>query len=311
MSSNNVVIVFGPTGNVGSATARTARDHGAKVILAMRDTMKKVPGIDTEEEKRDGFERVQADLTQPPTIVAAVEQWKAKSAFIYRTHGVADNMKAALEALKSAGIQFVVLLSSYTVTGDPKEISPSELVPYIHAQVEINLEEIFGPEGYMAVRPGSFATNTKRWADQIRDGQVKLYYPNAKFDYVTPADIGLVCGSFLAKGRQDTASFEYVFGPERISQAEAAKAIAAALGLSITIESISQDEEINSLIGGGFPEIVAKYVVTRLKDLGEGQSLWYNQDRMEHVAKNFERLTGKPPMALQTWAEQSKNFFSS
>jgi uncharacterized protein YbjT (DUF2867 family) len=39
------VIVFGPTGNIGSITAQTASKKGAKVYLAMRDPKKTIPGL--------------------------------------------------------------------------------------------------------------------------------------------------------------------------------------------------------------------------------------------------------------------------
>ena len=37
------VIVFGPTGNIGSVAAVTAQEKGAKVYLAMRDPKKTIP----------------------------------------------------------------------------------------------------------------------------------------------------------------------------------------------------------------------------------------------------------------------------
>jgi uncharacterized protein YbjT (DUF2867 family) len=39
------VIVFGPTGNIGSITSQTAGKKGAKVYLAMRDPKKTSPGL--------------------------------------------------------------------------------------------------------------------------------------------------------------------------------------------------------------------------------------------------------------------------
>lgn len=67
------VIVFGPTGAVGSAAARTAASLGAEVTLAMRDTAKVIPGLDDEKEKNGAFERTQADLTNPDTSVSRTD----------------------------------------------------------------------------------------------------------------------------------------------------------------------------------------------------------------------------------------------
>ncbi|KUM66854.1 hypothetical protein ACN42_g132 [Penicillium freii] len=90
--------------------------------------------------------KIQADLTGPGSVAAAVNESRAKRAFIHLAFGSSDHTKTTLEALKSAGIDFVVFLSSYTVLGEARDVEPSDIIPYIHAQVEINLDEIFGPE---------------------------------------------------------------------------------------------------------------------------------------------------------------------
>ena len=54
------VLVFGASGSVGQATAIEARRRGAKVWLAMRDINKAVKKLD-EDEKKGGYERIQAD----------------------------------------------------------------------------------------------------------------------------------------------------------------------------------------------------------------------------------------------------------
>ena len=112
------VLVFGPTGAVGSAVAVEARKRGAKVGLAMRDTSKKIQGIE-EEGNKDSYIRVQADLSKPDTIDHAVKVSGAKSAFVYVVHQAQDSMRSSFEALKSAGVSYVVLLSTLKVTDPP------------------------------------------------------------------------------------------------------------------------------------------------------------------------------------------------
>lgn len=77
------VLVFGPTGNVGSIVACTAQQQGAKVFLAMRDTGKPIPSLSALQESDGGFERVQADLMDPVSVRSAVEKTKATAAFVY------------------------------------------------------------------------------------------------------------------------------------------------------------------------------------------------------------------------------------
>jgi NAD(P)-dependent dehydrogenase (short-subunit alcohol dehydrogenase family) len=73
------VIVFGPTGAVGRAVAIEASKRGAKVWLAMRTTDKAINGINREDEERGAFQRVQADLFDPESVVKAVKESGAKA----------------------------------------------------------------------------------------------------------------------------------------------------------------------------------------------------------------------------------------
>ena len=56
------VIVFGPTGNIGSVAAQTASKKGATVYLAMRDPKKAIPGL-TKEAEESGFFLVSRSLS--------------------------------------------------------------------------------------------------------------------------------------------------------------------------------------------------------------------------------------------------------
>jgi hypothetical protein len=191
------VIVFGPTFSVGSFVARTAQQLGAKMFLAMRDTTKTIPGLTADAEKAGEFERVQADLTQPDTVTTAVQLSGAKRAFIYRANGMPDHMRSTLTALKSASIEFVVFLSSYNITRDPYDVKPDDIIPFIHAQIKINLDEVFSADHYITIHPSGFAYNLLRFKDSIVSGELKMYGPMFKIDIVTPVDIGQVSGTVL------------------------------------------------------------------------------------------------------------------
>lgn len=176
------VIIFGPTGNIGSVTSKTAAEQGAEVYLAMRDTSKEIPGLD---EKAGTFKRIQADLTNPDSVKEAVKSSGAKRAFFYSAHGSPDHMRSTIEAMKDGGIELPIFLSSFTVAGDGaklREVPQSELIPYLHAQVEIQLEEVYGLGNFVAVRPGGFATNNLRYKEYIKKGEVPLFGGSFKAD---------------------------------------------------------------------------------------------------------------------------------
>ena len=133
--ASNTVIVFGPTGGVGSVVAIAAHENGAKVVLAMRDTSKSIPGLSSEHESSGSYERVQADLLNAESVSNAVRSTSAKSAFIYLAHGAPDHMRKTIEALKDGGIEFVVFLSSFTVDGKLEDIPQTEIISWMHAGV--------------------------------------------------------------------------------------------------------------------------------------------------------------------------------
>jgi uncharacterized protein YbjT (DUF2867 family) len=306
------VIVFGPTGAVGSAAAHTAEELGAKVVLAMRDPEKPIPGLDAEMEKQGSFERVHADLTKPDTVHDAVYTTGAKYAFIYCAHGMPDNMKSTIEALKSSGITLVVLLSSFTVQGDPKAIPPTEIVPYLHAQVEVNTGEIFGGDGFVAVRPGSFASNAFQYKAGLMKGEVKIYGPDARIDCIVPEDIGRVCGTILAKGPPDKQRAISLLGPELMSQRDSVQILAKALGKNPQIKSANEQEAYKMFVEeGGVQAPVAEYMISIAGRPVSGDLEVFGYPVKEEELSNIQKYSGEKATTFHEWVEQNKQIFVS
>lgn len=304
------VIVFGATGQVGSAVARNAHHYGAKtVVLAVRDLQKPVPGLSLDEEEKLGFQRFQTDLSKPDTVGAAVEKTGAKSAFIYITHSSSDHMKATIEALKSGGITFVVFLSTNTIRGDLRDVPPDQYIPWAHAQVEINLAHVFGQDGYMAVRPAYFASNAFRWKNMISAGEVRLAYPEAKFDWITSEDMGCVSAAFLAG--QTGASIQGrnsidIYGPELISQRDAIGIIGKWIGKDIKATEVSHDEALSIFVEEvGLRAPLAKYLLDGMKMVAEGKDSLYKKED----ASNVKRYAGKEPMTFEEYVKENKQGF--
>ena len=147
------VIVFGPTGAVGGAVASEAGKR-----LAMRDINKPIDAITSDQERDGNFTRVHADLSDPESVKQAVQRSGAKAAYVYLVF-VPGGLKGALQAMKDAGIEYVVFLSSFTIkkNTDVRDIAPEAFIAYAHAQAEAVLEDI--GMAHTALRPGSFASN--------------------------------------------------------------------------------------------------------------------------------------------------------
>lgn len=301
------VIVFGPTGSVASVVALTAQEQGAKVHLAMRDTKKIIPGLNAESEKAGSFERVYADLTKPETVAAAVKSTGANRAFFYLAWGTPDHMKATLQAMKSAGVEFVVFLSSYTIEGELDEIPPSEMIAYAHARVEMSLDEVFGPETYVALRPGGFATNLLRYKEDIKSGEVRIFKPDdVMMDHITPTDMGRAGGVILVKGPQKGQTKVYLYGPKVLSQGEAIPRVGRVLGRSVRVTAVDEQEALELYSASGMPRPLAEFMVRKSKG-GPGE---FKRPEYEQGVENVKLYAGRPALGLEEWVEANKELFT-
>lgn len=310
--ASRTIIVFGPTGAVGSAAARTAEELGAKVVLAMRDIKKPIPGLEADKEKQGNFERMEADLTKPDTVRDAVTTTGAKYAFIYLAHGTSDHMKATIEALKSAGIELIVFLSSFTVQGDLKAIQQSEAIPWVHAQVEINLEDTYGADGFVALRPGSFASNTSQYKGGLLKNEVEIFAPDALVDCIVPEDIGRVGGTVLAKGPQDEQRKIILYGPTLLTQRETVAILAEALGKDPKIVIADEEMAYKQFVEErGVPPFLAKYMISRAKAVGDGGKQVFGYPVNEEELVNVEKYSGRKGTTFKDWAGKNKQMFAA
>lgn len=301
------VIIFGPTGQIGCVAARTAGELGAKVWLAMRDTSKAIPGLSENAEKSGSFQRVRADLSEPESLSQAVKTSGAKRAFIYLHHGSRDGMKGIFEALKSAGIEFVVFLSSFTIPidKDKRDIPQAEVLPYIHAQAEASLDDIFGEDHYVAMRPGAFITNLLQYKEGINAGEVSLYGGVFEQDNVVPTDMGRVAANVLVNGPKNGQKKVYVYGPDARSITESVVKIGQLLGKDVKVTNQTREEAYENYIKAGLPDFFAKYMCevlsTRGPEKGDGIFPHY-----EEGVKNVELYTGRPSTTFEQWVADNR-----
>lgn len=307
------MIIFGPTGQIGSVAVKTALDQGAKVWLAMRDTNKDIPGLERNTNTSGSFEKVQADLQDPETVKRAVETSGAKRAFIYYAHGCPDGMRATIEALKSGGIDFVVFVSSFTIPMNQglRDIPASDYIPYVHAQVEANLDDVFGDDHYVALRPGAFASNLFAEKKGIAAGEVSLYGGGFQQDNISPADIGRVAGNVLISGPRNGQKKVYIYGPEIRSLHDSIAQIGKVLGKDVKITAQSREEALNGRIESGIPEHIAAYLIKVLGTSGTDKGSGERFPKYDEGVSNVKLYTGKPSTSFDDWIRDNKAAFST
>jgi len=306
------VIVFGPTGNIGSIVARTACKKGAKVYLAMRDPKKTIPGLSQEAEQAGKYERLQADLTDAGSIRAAVQKSGAQAAFLYLAMGSPDHMLSAFQALKDGGVQQVVFLSSFTVPEDGLEtIDPADLISYIHAACELSMRKVFAKEQLVAIRPGSFATNALQHKAGIDDKEVKILKSERTADWITNDDMGEVSGTVLVEGQRDGQDAIYLFGPEMVSQKSGFEIIGKVLGEEIKVVDVDAEEALKEYVRGGLPEPIAKYLISAIEKTGSATDFMVlAPGKHEEGVANVKKYTGHPALGFEEWVGRNKSMFT-
>jgi uncharacterized protein YbjT (DUF2867 family) len=306
------VIVFGPTGNIGSITAQTASKKGAKVYLAMRDPKKAIPGLSKDAERAGNYERLQADLTDAESIRTAVQKSGAQAAFLYLAHGSPDHMLSAFQALKDGGIQQVVFLSSFTVPKDGLEdVQPADMISYVHTQAELSLRKVFAKEQLVAIRPGAFATNALNNKAGIDARKVKIVSPQWQSDWITNDDMGEVCGTVLVEGQRDGQDVVVLFGPEMLSQKSAFQIIGKVLDEEIEVVKGDGEEALQEYVSSGMPEPIAKYLISIIEKTDpNGLAMGLEPGKHEEGVANVEKYTGHPALRFEEWAGRNKSMFT-
>ncbi|KAF5702602.1 hypothetical protein FMUND_13416 [Fusarium mundagurra] len=302
-------IIFGATGAVGRAAALEAQSRGAKVTLAMRNTKKPIPGFTPDLEKKLGFTRVQADLSDPQSIERAVSESGATVAFSYILFEAEDGLLGTYNAMKRAGITHVVLLSWFCVTenGGAKPSSEAdEILAVVHGKAELALAE--SGIAYTVIRPAYFSSNIRmleEW-DEVKSGQLELAHPDASFDYLAPEDVGALAGARVAATPPSKELVISQCGPELLSQRTAWNVVSEGLGMDISIKEINSDEHREKLRSRGFPEPMIKSAVERLADLARDPASLYEPEMYKEASMNFRKYTGRQPTTFKAWVDKHR-----
>ncbi|KAL6248841.1 hypothetical protein RBB50_003904 [Rhinocladiella similis] len=303
------VIVFGPSGGVGSAAALYAHSLGAKVWLAMRDTTKAISGLTPEQEHQSpgAFTRIQADLSDASSVANAVRQSGAKAAFTYASRD-ASAMQLAAKAMKDAGLEYVVLLSSSALQqiSDLRAVERADFIPFMHAQAELAIED--AGLALTAVRPGYFASNpVNNELDRSQSpARVRLFRADHNlFDPVDPEDIGRVCGSVLvSRPSQGQKELVYVQGPEIMSNSDLWKTVLDVTGENIDIQNVNKEEYVQ-MMAKKMPMPVAQYLAGLQEQDGER----HDMALYEETRGNVKKYTGREPALFADYVARHKEDF--
>ena len=275
------ILVTGVRGRVGRAVLEQLLAAGA----AVRAASSRPEGLDLP----GGVEGVRFGQGAPEALPAALAG--VRKVFLYSERGgVADFVSAA----KGAGVEHVVLLSSFSVES---EHAGTDLI----AQSHLAVEQALSASGidWTYLRPGGFATNALQWSGPIRAArQVRLAYPDSYSEPVHELDIAEVAvRALLDDGHRNTAY--RLVGPESLSSRQQVERIADAIGEPVAVTPISHDEQREELL---------RFLPGPITD-----TLLSYQVRRDGVPREIEgdvrAVLGRPPRAFAQWAREHAEAF--
>jgi uncharacterized protein YbjT (DUF2867 family) len=271
-----MILVIGATGNVGRSLVARLRAAGADVRAMTRDPH--------QADLPDGVEVVQADMSQPLTLAAAldgVERVFLMAPLYKLTHYTANLCASA----RATGVRHVVLLASSIV-----ELGRDDELSTAHRDAERTV--ICSGLAWTILRPGAFMSNTLAWAHSITTGKpVRLLAGNFPAAPIDPDDIAAVALQALQSDTHIGAIYPLT-GPEQLTPGQQLAVIGELLGQQLTFEEICEHDTIEELMQTrNRHQAIALMASLRRPDVPWAEPL-----------PTVEQLTGRKPTTFRCWA---------
>jgi uncharacterized protein YbjT (DUF2867 family) len=281
------ILVIGATGRVGRQVV-SQLPAGVRVRAVVRDpqTAGLPPHVDV----------VRGDLTQAETLDACLDGVDA--VFLVWCAPLSAAVPA-LERIVSHARRIVYLSAPHKTAHPLFQSARPNPVTLLHREIE-RLIEISGRQ-WTFLRPGMFAANALFWwAPQIRSGGdvVRWPYASAPTAPIDERDIAAVAVRALVEDGHGGA--EYVLtGPESLSQCEQLSIIGDAIGRSLRMEEIPEDEARRALASH-----MPAFLVNMLLDAWAGA---IGQPAL--VTSTVGEISGAPARTFREWAASRTSEF--
>lgn len=277
-----MILVTGASGNAGGAVVRALLDAGAEVRAVVRD-----PGRAA---APDGAEVVAGDLNRAESLKPHLHAVTA--AFLLSGY---DGLDETLAAMREAGVQRVVLLSSSAAPGGDMDNAVARYhILSEQAVRESGLEWTF-------LQPNSFMSNTLRWLPQLRAGDVvRLPFADVAIAMIHPGDLGAVAVKGLVGDELAGRSLR-LSGPQALYPADQVRIVGAALGRDLRFEA-QTNEEAHAEMSAAMP---AEYVDAFFSFFVDGTI-----DETT-VRPTVREVLGREPQSLEEWAAANVHAFGA
>ena len=283
-----MILVTGATGNVGSQVVRELRERGAPVRAFVRDSDRARSLLGGDVELAVG------DFADPSSVRAALAG--VRRVFLSSADGPEKvaHETAVIDVAAATGVELIVKCSTLLASvGSP-------LPPFDwHGRIE---EHLRASEVAGAVLHSCFyMTNLLMAAEAVRSTG-KLFAPagDGRIAMIDPRDAAAVAAVVLTSDGHEGSAYELT-GPQAISYAEAAKALADATGADVEFVDVPDAALRGELTSAGMPD----WIVTHLGALFP----LVRDDALAGTTDTVLRLTGREPRAFADFAHDHADAF--
>jgi uncharacterized protein YbjT (DUF2867 family) len=268
MTQTQKILVAGATGTVGRQVVAELLARGHAVRALTRDAARAdLPA---------GVEIVQGDLTEPDSLIPALEGVTGLHLITFGGAYFAplETGPRILELARAAGVRRVTVLHGG---------GPSLLEDAVRADDGVD---------WTVLMPVEFMANALEWADRIvASDEVREPFVARLSAMVHEGDIGAVAAVALTEE-----------GPELLTVGDKVAAIAAARGREIALVELTEEQAVAQWRAAGHPQDVIGFLLEAYGNTPEvGRT----------VVDTVEKVTGHPARTFAQWAAEHADAFTA
>ncbi len=285
-----MILVTGPTGNIGSLLVEQLLEHGAPVRALLRNPDKEKAKTDALRAR--GVEIARGDLARPDSLPAALRGVERAFLLTPVSQETVAWKRNLVDAAKAAGsVRHVVNLS---VSGAAPD-APFPLGQW-HWQAERDLEA--SGLAWTHLRP----TDLARFAVQgflataREQGAFYSTVGTGRVAMVDEGDVAAVAARVLLDPAAHAGKTLHLTGPAALTYDQLAGELSTALGKPVRYVNVSPAQAKDSMLQAGLPEWVADFI-NALHDME-------SKDLASTVSADVERITGRPAASFADTLKQ-------
>jgi uncharacterized protein YbjT (DUF2867 family) len=280
------MILVTTAGKVGSEAVRLLAQRQVPVRVLVRDPEKAKALADA------GAEIAVGDLDVPASIDEAMS---GVTAVVLVSQAVPAQELNVVASAVSAGVEHVVKATSKASADSP--------IARRRGQTEIEAGLAASGLAHTLLRSNAYMQNVLVLAPAIaKTSGFGSSAGKGRTGMVDARDVGAVAAEIAASPAPHAGKTYWLTGPELISNYDVAAVLSKLLGRTITYRELSFDEDKNTMIRAGVPELIAQMNAQAFSLTAGGDAEWVSED--------VESLLGRPARSFEQFATDHLTAFS-